>query len=129
MSSKRGHEDGKGTVTDNGLMATSPVRSLYMTFPDESSAVKAASALLDEKLIACANVFPGGRSLYRWEGELQDDPEVVMIAKTQQSRVAETVERVRELHPFDTPCIVALQAVDGYQGYLDWVLAETGDRR
>lgn len=100
-----------------------------MTFPDESSAVKVASALLDERLIACANVFPAGRSLYLWEGGVQDEKEVVMMAKTQQSRVTELVERVRELHPFDTPCIVALQAVGGYQGYLDWVLAETGGAR
>jgi periplasmic divalent cation tolerance protein len=106
-------------------MAEHEVRSVYMTYPDEASAARVAAALLEESLIACANIFPSGRSLYSWEGEVHDEPEVVAIAKTTAGRLEKLVRRVNELHPHDTPCVVALPAVGGDSRYLSWVAART----
>lgn len=103
------------------------VRSIYLTFPDESTAMRVCSELLTERLIACANVFPPVRSLYRWEGAVQDEPEVVAIAKSTAARVDRLVARVNELHPYDTPCVVALAVAGGDSRYLQWVHEETSD--
>ncbi|HEX7004287.1 MAG TPA: divalent-cation tolerance protein CutA [Trueperaceae bacterium] len=98
--------------------------SVYMTFPDEPTAARIVAELLDERLIACANLLPGARSFYRWEGEVQDEVEVVAFAKTLEARLGRVVARVRDLHPYDTPCIVALAVAGGFGGYLEWVREE-----
>lgn len=105
--------------------SSSDVRSVYMTFPDQETAARIAGVLLDERIIACANILPGARSLYRWEGTTQDEPEVVAFAKTVEGRLPELTARVRELHPYDTPCVVALSAAGGDAGYIQWVREET----
>lgn len=101
------------------------VRSVYLTFGDRDDARRVAGALLERRLIACANLFPAGSSLYRWQGEVVEEPEMVMICKTAADRVAELREAVAELHPYDVPCVVALSAADGLPAYLDWVVEET----
>lgn len=105
---------------------STPYRSLYMTFPDMDSAARVGRALLDARLVACVNVLPGARSLYRWEGAVQDDAEVVAFAKTRAELVDAAADKVRALHPYDTPCVVALQIGGGDAGYLGWIGAETG---
>lgn len=101
------------------------VRSIYMTFPDEATAASIATTLLEERLIACANIVPGIRSLYRWDGRTEDDAEVVAFAKSVDGRLVELVSRVRELHPYETPCVVALPVTGGDADYLQWVREET----
>jgi periplasmic divalent cation tolerance protein len=101
------------------------VRSIYMTFPDEASAAAVASSLLAEDLIACANIFPAGRSLYRWQGEVCDEPETVAIAKSTAGALERLIARVNELHPYDVPCIVALSCAGGDPAYLTWVVEQT----
>jgi periplasmic divalent cation tolerance protein len=96
-----------------------------MTFPDQASALAVASALLAEGLIACANIFPAGRSLYRWQGEVHDEPETVAIAKSTAALLDTLVARVNELHPYDTPCVVALACAGGDARYLAWVAEQT----
>ena len=105
-------------------MANDEVTSVYMTFPDEETAHGIASALLADRLIACANLLPAGRSLYRWEEEIQDEEEVVGFFKTTEGRLAELIARVEELHPYDTPCVVALDVDGGHKPYLEWVAQE-----
>ena len=107
--------------------ANDDVRSVYMTFPDEETAASIVARLLEERLIACANLLPGARSLYRWQGSLEDEAEVVAFAKTVARQLPRVVERVRELHPYETPCVVGLEVEGGYSGYLDWVRQETGE--
>jgi periplasmic divalent cation tolerance protein len=102
-------------------MAGHDVRSVYMTFPDQESAATVAQVLLAEGLIACANIFPAGRSLYRWQGATHDEPETVAVAKSSAALLDRLVARVNELHPYDTPCVVALAAVGGDPEYLAWV--------
>tara|TARA_R110002072_G_C7840694_1_gene524957 strand:- start:264 stop:599 length:336 start_codon:yes stop_codon:yes gene_type:complete len=101
---------------------------IYTTWPDSASAEGAARALLEARLIACANIMAAGVSLYRWEGRVQRDAETVMILKTTTERTAELRHQVETLHPYDTPCILALpiDAASSHAGFVDWIVVETG---
>ncbi len=97
------------------------VRTVYVTAADEEQATDLARALLTRGLIACANLLPGMRSLYLWQGELQDEPEVAMLLKTREDRLDELISAVAELHPYDVPCVVAWPIEAGAEAYLAWV--------
>lgn len=97
------------------------LRTVYVTAPDEDVAAGIASTLLRDGLVACANVLPGGRSLYVWEGDVVDAREAVMLLKTRADRVAEVVEAVGRLHPYDVPCVLTWPIDAGADAYLDWV--------
>lgn len=101
-------------------------RTVYVTAADEDQAATLARALLERGLIACANLLPGMRSFYRWEGAVQDEGEVAMLLKTASSRVDQLVEAVEELHPYDTPCVVVWPIEAGSAAYLRWVVDESG---
>ncbi len=98
---------------------------LYITVGSAGEAASIARDLLDDRLIACANIIDGARSLYWWEGKVEQESEAVMIAKTREDLVEKVIERVRELHSYDCPCIVALPIVDGNPAFLDWIDEET----
>ncbi len=98
---------------------------LYITVGSAGEAASIARDLLDDRLIACANIIDGATSLYRWEGKIADEKEAVMIAKTREDLVEKVIERVRELHSYDCPCIVALPIIDGNPAFLDWIDEET----
>jgi periplasmic divalent cation tolerance protein len=104
---------------------TDEVRVVFVTAPDPDTAAVIGRTLVEERLIACANVVPGIRSIYRWEGQVADDPEVLLVLKTRASRCAAVAARVKALHPYALPEVVALPVVDGSEAYLDWVLAES----
>jgi len=99
----------------------SDVRLVFMTAPDEAIAAQIAGRLVDEQLVACGNILPGVRSIYRWEGQVCDDPEVLVIFKTLASKVPLVAERVMALHPYDCPEVVSVPVDGGSQAYLDWV--------
>ena len=98
---------------------------IYMTAgsPEEARAI--GKALVSERLAACVNIIEGMNSLYWWKGEVQEDSEVVLIAKTRESLVPKLSERVKEIHGYDCPCVVALPITDGFQPFLDWIGEET----
>ncbi len=100
---------------------------VYMTAADEDEAGRIGRALVAERLAACVNVIPGMRSFYRWQDEVQDDREVVVIAKTRETLLDALVARVKELHSYDCPCVVALPIVAGNPDFLDWIEAETAE--
>lgn len=101
-----------------------PVRIVFVTAPPDT-ATELARCLVEERLAACVNVVPGLRSIYRWKGAVQDDPETLLVIKTQEARLADLTERVVALHPHDTPELLALEPVAGLPAYLAWVGAET----
>ncbi len=101
------------------------VRVVLVTAPDEACAERLARALVDEKLAACVSIVPGVRSFYRWEGAVQDDAELLLIAKTRAERGPALAARVKELHPYDLPEVLELPAVGGSDAYLDWVRLES----
>jgi periplasmic divalent cation tolerance protein len=101
------------------------VRVVFITAPNLECAETLARALVEERLAACVNVVPGIGSFYRWEGEVQNDPEVLLIAKTSADRCSALAARVDELHPYDLPEVLELSAAGGSRAYLDWVRTES----
>ena len=100
------------------------VRVVLVTCPDRDSGEALARALVEERLAACVNVVPGVRSLFRWEGEIEEADEVLLLVKTRADRLAAVRERVSALHPYDLPEVLALAAAGGSEAYLDWVRRE-----
>jgi periplasmic divalent cation tolerance protein len=98
---------------------------LFCTCPDAATAERIAHELVGASLVACVNVVPGLRSIYRWNGAVQVDEEVLMILKTPADRLAAARERLVALHPYDVPEVVALPVVDGHHPYLQWVADST----
>jgi periplasmic divalent cation tolerance protein len=92
--------------------------------PDSDTAAGIAERLLSESLIACANIVPGATSIYRWEGEIRSESEVLVILKSVAGARRELGRRVAELHPYDVPEVLFLEATGGAESYLDWVRAE-----
>lgn len=103
----------------------SPARVVLVTAPDTETATGMARSLVSERLAACGNVVPGLTSIYRWEGGVHEDPEVLLILKTREERMEELVRRVAELHPYDVPEVLALPVDGGLPAYLSWVESET----
>ena len=98
---------------------------MLVTAPDPDTAARIGRALVEEGLIACANVVPGIRSIYRWEGRVADDAEVLIVLKTRADRCAAVAARVKALHPYELPEVVALPVVGGSVAYLDWVAEQS----
>jgi periplasmic divalent cation tolerance protein len=98
---------------------------VFVTSPgrDVSSAI--ASALVEERIAACVNVVPGLLSVYRWEGKVQQDPEELLVIKTRRDRLGRLEERVKDLHPYDVPEVVALPILGGSRDYLAWLADST----
>ena len=99
---------------------------MLATVPDAEVGRRLARSLLQERLIACANLVPGVTSLYRWEGEVQEEDETLMVMKTRSELVPRLIARIPELHPYELPEVLALRVDDGLPAYRRWVLDETG---
>lgn len=99
----------------------SGVRTVLMTAPDMEVAEGLARTVVEEGLAACANLLPGVVSLYRWEGELQRDDEVLLVLKSTAGALERLRARAVALHPYDVPEFLALPVVDGHEPYLGWV--------
>jgi len=95
---------------------------IYITCKDEEEAVKISKHLLGEKLIACSNMHPI-RSMYFWKGKIQDEKEVVIIAKTLEKNYGKIKEEVSKLHSYDVPCILKIDA-EANESYDKWVNEE-----
>jgi len=98
---------------------------VYMTAPDRASALVIARRLVEERLVACANVLDGATSVYHWDGAVQEEGEAVMIAKTRAALIKTVSARIRELHAYQCPCVVVLPITGGNPAFLDWIEAET----
>lgn len=98
---------------------------LYITAGSRDEAKRIGRALVEDRLAACANVIDGMESVYWWEGKLTEDKEAVLIVKTRAELVAQVTAKVKALHSYTVPCVVALPILDGNPAYLDWLGAET----
>ncbi|QAZ67307.1 divalent-cation tolerance protein CutA [Solidesulfovibrio carbinolicus] len=97
----------------------------YITAPSVEEAERLGAALVEERLAACANIFPAMRSVYRWKGAIEKADEAVLVAKTRQSLAQALIARVKELHPYEVPCVVTLPITDGLPDFLRWIDDET----
>jgi periplasmic divalent cation tolerance protein len=101
------------------------VMFVYATAADAAEAERIGRAVVAERLAACANVLPGMRSIYWWQGKMEEGAEAVLVLKTTRERLAALVARVKALHSYDCPCIEALEVAGGNPDFLAWVEAET----
>ena len=98
---------------------------LHVTMPDKERATALAHALVDEGLAACVNIVPGVRSIYEWDGRLQEEEEVLCLIKTRQAVFDRARDRILALHPYEEPEILAFAVDDGSPDYLDWLKRAT----
>ncbi|EOQ96352.1 divalent cation tolerance protein, CutA1 family [Leptospira wolbachii serovar Codice str. CDC] len=95
--------------------------TVYVTFSSEEEAKKIAKIVVTERLAACANIFKGMDSIYVWKDVLEESTEVVCLYKTTKEKSELLMQRIKELHSYETPCIVLWPIVSGNPDYLDWV--------
>lgn len=106
-------------------MSATDVMMAYVTASSRAEAVMIGRALVEERLAACANVFDGMTSIYRWDGKMHDEDEAVLVLKTTAARLAALTARIKQLHSYELPCVAAWPIADGNAPYLDWVRSET----
>ena len=95
------------------------------TLPSDADAPAFARTLIEERLAACVNLLPPMLSVYRWEGNIEQDTERQLVIKTARERVVALWDRVRDLHPYDVPEFVVLPVIDGNDAYLRWIAEST----
>jgi periplasmic divalent cation tolerance protein len=101
--------------------------AVLINAPDMETAQRIGRALVEERLAASANAVPGVRSVYRWRGAVREASEALLVVKTASDRLPALAARVRDLHPYELPAVVALPVVDGSAAYLDWIAAESSE--
>lgn len=100
-------------------------RVVMVTAPDVPAAERLVEALVEERLAACGTIVPGLQSIFRWEGAIRREPEVLIVLKTVAARVEAVLERVPELHPYDVPEVLVVPVEAGHGAYLEWVRRES----
>lgn len=103
--------------------ATTNIYLLYSTFGSAQEALSVARKLVEEKLVACANIHSGVTSVYSWEGKVEEAPETVLIAKTTAEKLESAIDAVKRLHSYELPCIIACPIEAGHPPFLQWVHA------
>ena len=98
---------------------------VFTTLPTPDKAADLARMLVEEGLVACGNILPAVRSIYRWEGKMQDENEVMLLLKTRAEHLERLKLRILEVHPYEVPEVLAIPVESGYRGYLEWIAAET----
>jgi periplasmic divalent cation tolerance protein len=99
---------------------------VLVTTSDEEEASKIARAIVEERLAGCVNIIKDIRSIYSWQGKIEDEKEVLMIAKTRKLLFDSLMKRVKELHSYTVPEIIALPIIQGSEDYLKWLKEVTG---
>jgi periplasmic divalent cation tolerance protein len=97
---------------------------VYITTKDEEEARRIGEALVSKRLVACANLHPI-RSIFRWQGKVSHEAEVALLVKTRAELVDEVISRVKELHSYEVPCVVALPVDKGNPDFLEWISQST----
>ena len=100
---------------------------LYTTFPDIQAAERITAQLLDERLIACANLMPGMTSIYRWQGNIEKNSEVAAFFKTDAAHLEALMARLKAIHPYETPCMLCIHVKNTDVHYLGWMLHQLRD--
>jgi periplasmic divalent cation tolerance protein len=101
---------------------------VYVTHPNADDAFALGRNLVEDGLAACANILPGMRTVYRWQGQIEEGSEAVMIIKTRADLLADLQLRIRAEHPYECPCVAALPVSGGNPDYLDWIARSCGER-
>jgi periplasmic divalent cation tolerance protein len=94
---------------------------LLCSCPSSAVAEQLAALLVEKQAAACVNILPGVTSVYRWQGQIEKDKEVLLIIKSSGEGIAQTTELVQQHHPYDLPELIALPITAGSQAYLNWI--------
>lgn len=97
---------------------------VYITTSGEEESKKIGRTIVEERLAGCVNIIPTIESLYWWKGEIEEDNESVLIAKTKVSNIRNIIKRVKEIHSYENPAILAIPIIEGSKEYLDYLDAE-----
>ena len=103
-----------------------PLRIVFSTVDSEDQAKSLARRLIQENLAACVTIVSSVNSIYKWKGTLEESTEWLLVIKTSEARLPELMSRVRELHPYEVPEIVAFPIDTANGPYLEWALGQTG---
>jgi periplasmic divalent cation tolerance protein len=106
-------------LLDSGIVA------LYVVFGSRDEAETIGRAMVEQRLAACVNILGGCRSIYRWQGAIEETDEVAAIFKTQGARAEALMAAIHSAHSYDVPAIVRLPIAASHRDYRDWVIAET----
>ncbi|HSH46214.1 MAG TPA: divalent-cation tolerance protein CutA [Longimicrobiales bacterium] len=104
----------------------SDARVVLVTTPDEETATSLVTTLVEEGVVACGNILPGIRSIYRWQGAVENSTEALVVFKTTTDGAVRLAERVPALHPYDVPEVLVLPVEGGHRPYLDWIEESVG---
>ena len=107
-----------------GTTAAEKYITIFVTAPPDK-VVDLARTMVQERLVACANIISGVRSIYAWDGDIHDDSESLMIMKTRASLLEAVRRRVIQLHPYDVPEVITLPIIDGHAPYMRWISDST----
>lgn len=98
---------------------------VFCTFPTKNDARQIGTLLVKKQLVACVNIIPELESIYEWDGNVQRESEALVMMKTKRECFELLEIKLQELHPYDTPEIIATDVVDGAKNYLKWVKSQT----
>ncbi|MCL2157275.1 MAG: divalent-cation tolerance protein CutA [Methanobrevibacter sp.] len=97
---------------------------VYITTSNEKEALKIGTYIVKERLAACSNIISNMKSVYWWEGNLENDEEAILILKTVEEKVDEIIIKVKEIHSYENPCIIAIPIIKASNSYLNWLKGE-----
>ena len=97
------------------------IHVVYVTFSSGEEAERLATSLVEQRLVACANISSPVTSIYEWEGKVHKASEVVMMAKTQAANLDAVIQHIQEQHSYTCPCIVTWPIAKGHEPYLEWI--------
>ncbi len=105
------------------------LRLIYITTGNREEAERIGRSLVEQRLAACVNIIDGMKSIYRWEGEVEEAQETILIAKTHYSKVKALTEQVKSMHSYDCPCVVSISLTEeeGNADYIRWLIKESKD--
>jgi len=101
------------------------VAVVYTTIDSEQDARKIAHILVEEQIVACVTIIPNVESIYRWKGNIEEEKEFILLAKTVDDNVKKAIKRIKEFHTYDLPDIIALPVTAGLEEYIEYIDRET----
>jgi periplasmic divalent cation tolerance protein len=101
------------------------VAIVYSTINNEQDARKIAHILVEEQIVACVNIIPNVESIYRWKGNIEEEKEYIIIAKTVDENITKTIKRISDFHNAEVPDVIALPIINGLEDYLEYIHRET----
>ncbi|PIR37880.1 MAG: divalent-cation tolerance protein CutA [Alphaproteobacteria bacterium CG11_big_fil_rev_8_21_14_0_20_39_49] len=94
---------------------------IYITAPSKEEALKISQGLIANKLVACCNIIDGVTSVYEWEGEIKQEPEYIIIAKTSSAVAEDAIKYIKSIHPYECQCVISVKTEKSDKEFSKWV--------